>query len=184
MIPEYGFYLIWHYGGRFSLKKKALFIFKMIKIKLVKANIRHSKKVFLWRNEPNTIPWMASKKAINFEDHNNWYKKAIKDKNCMLFIICYEGEEVGQLRYNIDKTLGEKVARVSMNITEKMQGKGIGSVAFKLGLQNVKACKFADKVQVRVHEIKEGWIRSMEKIGFKKSGFSTIHGERQLVLIG
>ena len=71
-----------------------------------------------------------------------------------------------------------------MNITEKMQGKGIGSVAFKLGLQNVKASKFAEKVQVRVHEVKEGWIRSMEEIGFKKSGFTTVHGEKQLVLIG
>ena len=57
-----------------------------------------------------------------------------------------------------------------MNITEKMQGKGIGS-SLQLGLQNVKASKFAEKVQVRVHEVKEGWIRSMEEIGFKKSGF-------------
>ena len=55
-----------------------------------------------------------------------------------------------------------------MNITEKMQGKGIGSLAFKLGLKNVKASGFAIKVQVRVHEEKEGWIRSMKKIGFKK----------------
>ena len=156
----------------------------MPKIKLVKAKIKHSKKVFLWRNEPNTIPWMASKQAIKFEDHNEWYKKAITDSNCMLFIICYDGEEVGQIRYNIDETLGKKVARVSMNITEKKQGKGIGSVAFKLGLQNVKASKFAEKVQVRVHEVKEGWIRSMEEIGFKRSGFTKVHGEKQLVLIG
>ena len=155
----------------------------MTKIKLIKANIKHSKKVFLWRNEPNTIPWMASKEAIKIDDHKDWYKKAIKDTNCMLFIICYEDEEVGQIRYNIDKDLGEKVARVSMNITEKMQGKGIGSVAFKLGLQNIKECKFADKVQVRVHEVKEGWIRSMEEIGFERSGFTTIHGQRQLVLM-
>ena len=55
---------------------------------------------------------MASKQAIKFEDHNEWYKKAITDSNCMLFIICYDGEEVGQIRYNIDKTLGKKVARV------------------------------------------------------------------------
>ena len=156
----------------------------MTKIKLVKANINHSKKVFLWRNEPNTIPWMASKKAIKFEDHNKWYNKAIVDPDCMLFIICFEGEDVGQIRYNIDKTLGEKVARVSMNITEKMQGKGIGSLAFKLGLKNVKASGFAIKVQVRVHEEKEGWIRSMKKIGFKKTGYTKIHGERQLVLVG
>ena len=59
----------------------------MSKIKLVKAKIKHSKKSFLWRNRPNTIPWMASKQAIKFEDHNEWYKKAITDPNCMLFII-------------------------------------------------------------------------------------------------
>ena len=49
----------------------------MTKIKLVKANINHSKKVFLWRNEPNTIPWMASKKAIKFEDTINGTKKQL-----------------------------------------------------------------------------------------------------------
>ena len=36
-------------------------------------------------------------------------QKAIVDPDCMLFIICFEGEDVGQIRYNIDKTLGEKV---------------------------------------------------------------------------
>ena len=58
---------------------------------------------------PNTIPWMASKKAIKFEDH-----KVVQKSNCRsrlyAFIICFEGEDVGQIRYNIDKTLGEKVA--------------------------------------------------------------------------
>ena len=43
----------------------------------------------------------------------------------MLFIICYEGEEVGQIRYNIDKTLGKKLLG-KYEYNRKNAGKGIG----------------------------------------------------------
>lgn len=155
-----------------------------MQVELKKATTKNLRDVFKWRNEPNTIPWMASRKPVVFEDHLIWYNKVINDENC-LFLIIYVGDEaVGQIRYNLEESSEKRIARVSMNITESMQGKGIGTRAFELGYNFVKELNFAQMIQVRVHEKKAGWIKKMELQGFKKVGTTNIHGQKQIVLVG
>ena len=157
---------------------------KFMEITIKEARVENLKDVFLWRNESNTIPWMADKKPVKFEDHKNWFNKAIKDSTCLFFVIYANDQAVGQIRYNLEQKSNQKIARVSMNITESMQGKGIGTKVFELGYAEVMKRGFAQKIQVRVHEEKARWIKKMELQGFKRSGETDIHGEKQIVLIG
>ena len=155
-----------------------------MQVELKKATTKNLRDVFKWRNEPNTIPWMASRKPVVFEDHLIWYNKVINDETCLFLIIYVDNAAVGQIRYNLEESSQKRIARVSMNITESMQGKGIGTKAFELGYNIVKKFNFAKMIQVRVHEEKASWIKKMELQGFKKVGTTNIHGQKQIVLVG
>ena len=44
-------------------------------ITLRKALIEDSEITLTWRNEPTTIPWMGSARALSFDEHDSWFRK-------------------------------------------------------------------------------------------------------------
>ena len=44
-------------------------------ITLRKALIEDSEITLAWRNEPTTIPWMGSARALLFDEHDSWFRK-------------------------------------------------------------------------------------------------------------
>ena len=150
-------------------------------ITLRKAVIEDSKMVLEWRNEPTTIPWMSSAKALSFDEHDNWFRKAISDSNCLFLIIESNSKPVGVIRYNLDSS-NNNYARASMNITQKMQGKGIGTIAHRKGIDLVKKMRFAPKIFARVLPDNIGAIKAAESVGFEKTGNIEIHGVKYLTI--
>ena len=150
-------------------------------INLRKAVIKDSKIILQWRNESTTIPWMGSAQSLSFDEHDNWFKKAISDPTCMFFIIELNSKPVGQIRFHLDSR-NNNYARVSINITQKMHGKGIASIAFTQGNVFVKEVGFAPKIFAHVRQDNIGSIKAMENAGYKKTDNIKKNGVKHLVM--
>ena len=154
-----------------------------MEIILRKATATDSEQVLSWRNELSTIPWMASKSTLSFEEHNRWFQSAVNDLSCLLLIIEADHEPAGQLRYNLDPQFLGNAAKVSINITEKLHGKGIASKAFSKGHDLVLSEYFAQQVFARIRKDNIGSIKAMEKAGYTQQGQIEVHGEPHILLI-
>lgn len=152
-----------------------------MKITLRKAVLEDSKMVLDWRNESTTIPWMGTTRSLSFDEHNNWFTNVIFDPNCLFFIIELDSKPVGQIRFHIDYN-NNNFARVSINITQKMHGKGIASIAFSKGNIFVKDIGFASKIFAHVRYDNIGSIKAMENAGYEKTGSIEKDGVKHLVM--
>jgi RimJ/RimL family protein N-acetyltransferase len=133
------------------------------KINLRPASYEDIKNVLSWRNEPTTITNMKTKRRLDFNEHEPWFKKSINDPNCVFLIIEVDHEAIGQLRYDLENYM----AKVSINITAKWHGKGVASKAFRLGSAYIKRKGLAKIVFARVLKTNIGSIRGMQNAGFK-----------------
>lgn len=152
-------------------------------ITLRKALVEDSETVLTWRNELTTIPWMGSARALSFDEHDCWFRKAVKDPNSLFLIIEVDSEPVGQIRYHMSDNSTDNSAKVSINITHKMHGKGIASIAFSKGNELVRELGFASKIFAHVRPDNIGSIKAIENAGYKRAGTIEIHGVKHLVMI-
>src|SRR3990167_4767292 len=130
--------------------------------------IEDSQTLLAWRNEPGTIPWMGSARELSFEEHHNWLINSLDNKNILILIIEMNTIPVGQIRYQKDTSWIENTAKVSINIAQKMHGKGIASIAFKQGSELIRKLGFAYNIFAYVRLNNLGSIKAMENAGYKR----------------
>jgi RimJ/RimL family protein N-acetyltransferase len=154
-------------------------------ITLRKAILEDSPLILAWRNEPTTIPWMGATRPLSFEEHDSWFRKVIDDPRSLFFVIEAEGEPVGQIRYYLESSPdgAGQAAKVSLNLTHRVHGRGIASVAFKTGSERVRESGFARRVFARVRVDNKASIKALENAGFEKKGEVEVHGIPHVVLI-
>lgn len=153
-----------------------------MEVSLRKVQLTDSADLFAWRNEPETIPWMGSMRALSLEEHQAWFNKTLTDPNCLWCIIEVSSEAIGQIRYHKSSDLNEDVAKVSINITHRMHGKGIASIAFAKGSRLVRELGFAKKIFAYVQVDNIGSIKAMEKAGFKRGEVKIVHDTPHLIM--
>jgi RimJ/RimL family protein N-acetyltransferase len=147
-------------------------------IALRQAHINDLETVLNWRNEPSTYPWMGTPRPLTMEEHAPWFKRAIKDPDCLFLIIECDGKPVGQLRYQRKDTDLE----VSLNITGDMHGKGIASRAFAMGNDSVKKAGLAKRIFAHVQIDNMGSIGALKKAGYKQCGDVVLNGIPHVVM--
>ncbi|HLB42258.1 MAG TPA: GNAT family N-acetyltransferase [Gammaproteobacteria bacterium] len=150
---------------------------------LRKACLEDSEKLLAWRNEPTTIPWMGSARKLSVEEHHHWFIKSLNDAYCLFFIIEVNSEPAGQIRYHKNSEIMDDAAKVSINLTHKMHGKGIASIAFKKGSDLVRTLQFAQNIFAYVRLDNTGSIKAMENAGYERANTVEIHGIEHLIMI-
>ena len=155
---------------------------ELMDITLRKALIEDSETTLTWRNEPTTIPWMGSARALSFDEHDSWFRKTINDTSCLFFIIELNSKPIGQIRYHLTNSMNN-YARVSINITQEMHGKGIASIAFSKGNELVRELGFAPKIFAHVRQDNIGSIKAMENAGYNRADTVETHGIKHLVML-
>jgi len=142
-----------------------------MKIKIRKASIKDLEFVYSLRNETVVKKNSINSKKILLKDHKIWFKKKIKDKNSLYFIITSKNlEKIGFVRYDIEYIF----ANVSINIHSKFRNLGYGSIILK------ETEKFIKKSIILVSNIKKNNLKSL-KI-FKKNQYKILKKTNQLVL--
>ena len=70
-----------------------------LRIKLRPAVYNDVNIVLSWRNESATVLNMKTKRVLNFQEHNHWFKKTIIDPKCVFLII--ESEKSLFLKFDL-----------------------------------------------------------------------------------
>ena len=142
-----------------------------MKLKIKKASIKDLEFVYLLRNETIARKNSINSKKILLKDHKIWFKKKIKDRNSLYFIITSKNlEKIGFVRYDLEYIFGS----VSINILNKFRNLGYGSIILK------ETEKFIKKNIILVAKVKKNNPKSL-KI-FKKNQYKILKKTSHLVL--
>lgn len=118
-------------------------------------------KIFEWRNAPEVRRMMFDASPLDAERHKDYWRKRLADKNDLSRIILADGKEVGVAKLDKKKEGYE----VDIFIDPAMQGKGIGSGALKL-LINESKTKGIRRVFAKVRPENEASRKMFLKDGF------------------
>tara|TARA_A100001011_G_scaffold395647_1_gene491285 strand:+ start:1166 stop:1621 length:456 start_codon:yes stop_codon:yes gene_type:complete len=135
----------------------------MINVRL--ADEHDIRDIFDWRNDKSTRLQSHNSKEIFWEDHENWYKNSLKNKNIYM-LICEESidkSKIGIVRFNIY----EDFSIVSINLSPQMKAMGLGFSCLKNSISRFK--KDFENIKYLTAEIKIDNIPSIKT--FKKVGF-------------
>jgi spore coat polysaccharide biosynthesis protein SpsF len=143
-----------------------------MKVQIRKALITDSRFFFNLRNEKIVRNNSFNKKIINYQNHLDWYKKKLKNKNSF-FLIAFikKSKNIGAIRYEKDK----EIFKVSITIKKNFRKKGYGSLILK------KSENFLKKGSVIIAKIKKNNNISLKL--FKKNNYQLLKKNTNLSLI-
>lgn len=111
-----------------------------------RADARDRERIFLWANDVRVRAMSFSTEPIAWQTHAAWFDVKIHDPECLFYIIEKEGEAIGQVRFEQDRS-AEGLAVISVSLAEQFRGVGLGSRA----------------------------ISSASELAFRTAGFAVIH---------
>ncbi len=143
-----------------------------MKIKVKKVTINDLEFIYFLKNESLARKNSINSKKVLFKDHKIWFKKKIKDKNTLFFLILSKNlEKIGIVRYEFEYIF----AKVSINIDPKFRNLGYGAIMLK------ETDKLIKKNVILVADVKKGNAKST-KI-FKKNKYTILDKTSHQVLI-
>lgn len=132
-------------------------------LKIRKAQFEDCEAVFSLRNDPSIRKSSFNAEELSYNSHQAWFKKSLNSFSRRIFIIEDEEEVVqGVVRFDLDEKQEEAV--VSIFVSAKTWGKGIGSFALEQGELLLKQ-EFEEikKIIARVKYDNEASVRLFSK---------------------
>lgn len=99
--------------------------YKTLSTQVRLANDSDCRDIFEWRNDPMARRSFHNSDAIEWGTHQNWFSKAMRDRNKYLFI-CESVDKllsVGVVRFEIE----EGHVLISINLSPSFRGRGLGA---------------------------------------------------------
>jgi RimJ/RimL family protein N-acetyltransferase len=120
-----------------------------------------------WRNEPETRRASFSAARVSATEHARWFRNALADPDCLIFVIEVEGNPSGQVRLT---KFSPDEAEIHIGLTRSAHGQGIGRGALRSAV--LKGCERlrVDTIVARVREDNEASLRAFEAAGFREVG--------------
>tara|TARA_Y100000589_G_scaffold218367_1_gene206004 strand:- start:10584 stop:11093 length:510 start_codon:yes stop_codon:yes gene_type:complete len=126
----------------------------------------HAKLIWEWRNEPSTRLMSLNTEYIPWENHKEWFIKALNKSNTHIYIGILEGKPIAMIRYDLSSNF-EKSYEISILVKSKYQGLGLGKDLLKRSLNILfKIIPLNHHIIACVKKKNE-----KSKILFKKNGF-------------
>jgi len=141
-------------------------------MRLAKEN--DAKLLWLWANDPATRKNTFHPQNIKWKEHINWFHNSLNSKNTRIWILEYNDEQVGQIRY--DRVNNIK-AEIDFSIDRNFRGKGLGTRI--LMMTAIRACESL-KVKLLegiVLEFNKSSRRAFVKANYKLIGKKTIRNK-------
>lgn len=91
--------------------------------------------IYEWANDPETRRNSFSTHTITPDEHKAWYENVMNSDDTRLFIMVYEGKDVGQIRIKIK----DGSAEISYSVAPDFRRLGYGKIMLSLAVQKIKA---------------------------------------------
>lgn len=135
----------------------------MSKIYLKKADWKDVDLLFKWVNDEEVRKNSFNSHKIDYEEHKQWYKSSLEDRNVDIFILYVNNTPIGQIRLNYSGT----TAIINYSIDKNYRRKGFGSIILKMVEQKVIYSR--PEILVLLGSVKPNNIPS--KKVFEKNGY-------------
>ena len=88
-----------------------------------KATQSDSEQFFTWRNDPQVVESSFTQGDIKFPDHLRWYDQKLASDDCALYVIEYDTEPAGQVRFDI----AGAEATINYSLDAAFRGRGLAA---------------------------------------------------------
>ena len=92
-------------------------------LRVRKARQSDSKRFLTWRNDPLVVASSFTKGVIKMQDHQRWYNQKLASDDCGLYVIEYETEPAGQVRFDI----AGSEATINYSLDAAFRGRGLAT---------------------------------------------------------
>lgn len=127
------------------------------------------------RNDPESVKWSKTKKAVASGEHREWFLQTLSNPNIQIICLEIRGEYHNRLAgYARFRDLGDGISEISFAIDPKYRGKKLALPGLKAALNLFHQTNNTSNMQV-IAEISPGNHRSVrlfEKAGFRCLGQS------------
>lgn len=139
-------------------------IFNYLCLNSRKATLKDCKKYYDWANDPKTRLQSYNSDVIPYDSHEKWFSSRIDDKNSRLYIISLFNEDIGQIRFQLQKN----EATISYSLDQNHRGKRLSNLLLKKGIELIKE-EFDDSLKI-IGFVKNDNIASLK--AFRNLNFS------------
>ena len=87
------------------------------------------KLIFEWANDKDARNNSFKTKEITWAEHETWFENTLKNLKTRHYILCYNGNDIGQIRIKIEK---ENQGKISYSIDKAYRGLGFGKIILQL----------------------------------------------------
>lgn len=108
------------------------------------ANNQDSVDILRWRNDLTTRKMSLDGSKISKSNHDSWYKKSLKSKNCIIYIGENDKKKVGMCRF--DYSLSSNSSTISINLNPSLRGKGFANELLKSCIEQYIHLKNVDLI--------------------------------------
>jgi UDP-2,4-diacetamido-2,4,6-trideoxy-beta-L-altropyranose hydrolase len=147
-------------------------------IKIRKATIEDSKRIWEIRNAPTSRKVSRNKEEIPFEKHDSWFQDKYFSKNTLnqCYVLDNESVVIGYCRFDYNETSNYYI--VSIALDSHYQGKALGTTLLS---ESIKLLGRRKTIVASIFQSNLTSIRLFEKTGFKFIGEED--GERKYQLL-
>lgn len=133
--------------------------------------------IWLNANDPTVRAASFSSEPISWEEHSRWFAKQLDDPRYRLLLASnVEGEEVGQIRFEISNT----EATVSLSLVASMRQQGWGSALIDRACEEIFATSAVRIVHAFIKVENVASSRAFEKASFTLHGDTILRGHPSL----
>lgn len=153
---------------------------------LRKAALSDSKLVWEISNQPSVREHSITKGEIPWDEHTRWFENAIINPDLLFFVLEWDGNVVGQLRY---KRISADAVGVSISLSQETRGNGIAARMLKEGdvrcfaswpeVASIEAEISPDNAASMKTFLRAGYRNTGERRGYASLPFDLYRKDRQ-----
>ena len=150
----------------------------MPKLQLAQITLRPAtqddcRRLWEWRNEPETREASFDNHVIPYKEHERWYSRKLLAEDTRIFIIMSgDDREAGYVRFNLEPDQAE----ISIGVDRGERGNGYGAAAIRLGSDRLLDTGVAPKIMALVKRNNTASLSAFQKAGFVTEAVEDIGG--------
>ena len=149
-------------------------------ITLRPATQQDCRRVWEWRNEPETREASFDTSYIPYKDHERWFSRRLPAPDTRIYIVLDGGgREVGYVRFDIS----EEQADISVSLDKDERGKGYGTAAIRRGSGQLLAEGYAKRVLAYVKRGNAASKAAFQRAGFALAGMKDVAGTQAYEMV-
>lgn len=131
--------------------------------------------LYEWANDPSVRSQSFNAEPIEWETHLNWLQKRMASPDTRFYLLLENGEPIGQIRYDRDKTGAS--AEIGFSVAKEHRGKRLGIKILELTREKALQDLNCERITALVIKGNEASNKAFLRAGFEEDGLTERQGK-------